>query len=77
MKYPCFYGVDFASPEQLIAANYSLEEIRKQLDVDSLYYLSVEGLLRSVLHSDSYCLACFTGEYPVPCQNCKTLRNGC
>lgn len=77
VKYPCFYGVDFASPEQLIAANYSLEEIRRQLDVDSLYYLSVEGLLRSVLHSDSYCLACFTGEYPVPCQNCKTLRNSC
>ena len=40
--------------------------MKKMLDVDSLHYLSIEGLLRSVMHSDSYCLACFNGEYPVP-----------
>lgn len=70
VRFPCYYGIDFASPSELIAANYSLEEIREKLDVDSLHYLSVEGLLRSVMQSESYCLACFTGEYPVcPCSH--------
>lgn len=66
IRFPCYYGIDFASPKELIAANHSLEEMKKMLDVDSLHYLSIEGLLRSVMHSDSYCLACFNGEYPVP-----------
>ncbi|MBQ4124953.1 MAG: amidophosphoribosyltransferase [Desulfovibrio sp.] len=71
VRHPCFYGIDFASPKELIAANYTLEEIQKKLDVDSLHYLSIDGLLRSVMHNDSYCLACFNGEYPVPpCRQC-------
>lgn len=75
VRYPCFYGIDFASPKELIAANYSLEEIKKKLDVDSLHYLTIEGLLRSVMHSDNYCLACFTGDYPVsPCEQCGKYR---
>ena len=68
VRFPCFYGIDFASPKELIAANHTLEEMKGILNVDSLHYLSVDGLLRSVMHSDSYCLACFTGEYPVPCK---------
>lgn len=74
VKYPCFYGIDFASPKELIAANHSLEEMKSIFNVDSLHYLSVDGLLRSVMHSDSYCLACFTGEYPVPCTECGKYR---
>ncbi|MCR5562712.1 MAG: amidophosphoribosyltransferase [Desulfovibrio sp.] len=70
IKHPCHYGIDFARREHLIAANHSVEEIREILGVDSLHYLSVEGLLRSVMHSRHYCLACFTGEYPVPCEGC-------
>lgn len=65
VRFPCFYGIDFASPKELIAANHSIEEITKILDVDSLHYLSKEGLLRSVMHSDHYCTACFDGDYPV------------
>ena len=67
VKFPCHYGVDFANPKELIAASYTENEIMQRLDVDSLHFLSVNGLLRSVHHPDSYCLACFTGRYPVPC----------
>ncbi len=74
VRYPCHYGIDFSSRGELIAAQCSLPEIVSRLDVDSLHYLSIDGLLRSVMHSDSYCLACFTGEYPVPCEECGKYR---
>lgn len=74
VKFPCFYGIDFASRGELVAAKHTLEEITRLLDVDSLHYLSIDGLLRSVAHSDSYCLACFTGDYPVPCSECGKMR---
>ncbi|WP_288228900.1 amidophosphoribosyltransferase [uncultured Desulfovibrio sp.] len=74
VKYPCHYGIDFSSRGELIAAQCSLPEIVSRLDVDSLHYLSIDGLLRSVMHSDSYCLACFAGEYPVPCEECGKYR---
>ena len=64
---PCFYGIDTPREEELLAANMNLKEIKKFLGVDSIQYLSVEGLLRSV-HGDkaSYCTACFTKKYPTP-----------
>lgn len=71
IKFPCFYGVDFPSPQELIAARCEMKEIERRLDVDSLHYLSIDGLLRSVMHSDSYCLACFDGKYPVECGDCQ------
>ena len=62
----CYYGIDFPSPKQLIAANNSVAEIRDYLALDSLHYLSVEGLVKATgLPRDQFCLACFTGEYPV------------
>ena len=62
----CYYGIDFPSPKQLIAANNSVDEIRDYLGLDSLHYLSVEGLVKATgLPRDQFCLACFTGEYPV------------
>ena len=70
IKYPCHYGIDFAHSDELIAAKHSQEEILKILNVDSLHYLSIDGLLRSVLHSSEYCTACFTGDYPIPCNHC-------
>ena len=70
IKFPCHYGIDFADQRELIAAQHSIPEIREILDVDSLHYLSIDGLLRSVMHSENYCLACFTGDYPVPCAGC-------
>ena len=64
---PCFYGMDFPSRKELIAATHSLEEIKTYLRVDSLYYLSVEGMMKAVEGTpQGHCVACFTGKYPVP-----------
>jgi amidophosphoribosyltransferase len=66
LRFPCFFGIDFPSSAELIAHKHSVEEIRKFLDIDTLYYLSIEGLLSAVEESrDKVCLACFTGEYPI------------
>ncbi|MGH7493989.1 MAG: amidophosphoribosyltransferase [bacterium] len=63
---PCYYGMDFPTKKELIAANKSIEEIKEYLEVDSLEYLSLEGLLKSVPHEKGgYCTACFTGKYPL------------
>ena len=64
VKWPCFYGIDTANQDQLIAANMTLEEIRDFIGPDSLGFLSTEGLLACVPEG-GYCTACFTGEYPV------------
>jgi len=62
----CFYGIDISSKAELIAANLSIEGIRKYLDADSLGYLSLDNLVRSVnLPRKSLCMACLCGEYPV------------
>ncbi len=63
---PCFYGVDTPSKRELIAANNSVEEIRRYIEADSLAYLSLEGLLASVQDEKNtgYCTACYTGNYP-------------
>lgn len=66
IKHPCFYGIDFPTRKELIAANNSIEEIRKFLGVTTLGYLSVDGLLSCVTCPKNYCTACFTGDYPVP-----------
>ncbi len=63
---PCFYGIDTATKAELIAANLSIEGIRKYLEADSLGYLSIKSLIRSIgLPAKSLCLACLNGEYPV------------
>src|SRR5256886_10604537 len=63
---PCFYGVDTPSQQELIAANKSVEEIRKYIGADSLSYLSLEGLKKACGEGEktSYCSACYTGSYP-------------
>ena len=69
IRYPCYLGVDMASEWELIAARKTLSEIREFLSADSLGYLSVPSLIRSVgLPKDIFCLACFTGNYPIPVQ---------
>jgi amidophosphoribosyltransferase len=66
IKDPCFYGIDTPRRDDLIAANYSVDQIRDYLGVDSLAYLSVDGLLESTgLPRGNFCTACFTGDYPV------------
>lgn len=69
IRHPCFFGVDMATKWELIAARKTIPEIREHLGADSLGYLSVDGLIRAVdLPRDTFCLACFTGEYPIPVQ---------
>jgi amidophosphoribosyltransferase len=64
---PCFYGIDTPSRSELIAARYPVREIAKHIGVDSLGYLSLEGMLNSVPDGPSgFCHACFSGDYPTP-----------
>ena len=66
-KWPCFYGMDTGRREELIAARMSVDEIADFLDVDSLGYLSLDGLLESTsTPTDRFCTACLSGEYPTP-----------
>jgi amidophosphoribosyltransferase len=63
---PCYYGVDTPTKEELIAAQNSIEGIRRYLDADSLGYLSIQGMLEAVGDPDDtkFCTACYTGVYP-------------
>jgi amidophosphoribosyltransferase len=64
--HPCVYGIDFPDRSKLMAANYSLEDIRKYLNADSLHYLSQPGLVKATgLPKESFCMACYDGNYPV------------
>ncbi|MEK6201051.1 MAG: amidophosphoribosyltransferase, partial [Desulfobulbaceae bacterium] len=62
----CYYGIDFPSSKELVATKRSVTEIADYLGLDSLYYLSLEGLVEAAgLGKENYCLACFDGNYPV------------
>jgi amidophosphoribosyltransferase len=62
---PCYYGIDTPTRSELIAANHSLEEIRRHLGVETLGYLSLDGMLRAAGGDPAeFCHACFSGEYP-------------
>jgi amidophosphoribosyltransferase len=67
IKFPCFYGIDFPTKKELIASHKSVEDIRQFLGLDSLKYLSLEGMLKSMpVAKNNFCTACFTGRYPTP-----------
>ncbi len=67
IRHPCFYGFDFGTYEELIAAGADLEEIERVVGADSLRYLSLEGIVKATGHArEEFCLACFTGNYPIP-----------
>ncbi len=69
IQHPCYFGIDMATQWELIASSKSVEEIRRHIGADSLDYLSIEALMRAVEQPrDSFCIACFTGEYPMPVQ---------
>jgi len=65
IRFPCYYGIDFPTDEELIASGHTLEEIKKILDVDGIIYQKLEGLKRSIGLED-LCTACLTGVYPTP-----------
>ena len=65
--HPCVYGIDFPDRSKLMAANNSVDEIRRYLNADSLHYLSPEGMVKSTgLPKTNFCTACWDGNYPVP-----------
>ncbi|NLX14927.1 MAG: amidophosphoribosyltransferase [Phycisphaerales bacterium] len=66
IQHPCYFGIDFPTREELVAHEKNVEEIRAYLGVDSLHYLSIEGMLACVKHPGRhYCTACFSGQYPM------------
>jgi amidophosphoribosyltransferase len=67
IRFPCFYGIDFPTTDELLANNRSLEQIKDFLEVDSIGYQSLEGMLScAALPKDHYCTACWSGKYPIP-----------
>jgi len=74
IAHPCFMGVDMGRHEDLIAHKRTVDEICDHVGADSLYYLSVKGMMRAVQRTDGFCQACFTGQYPlsVDLSNVKT-----
>ena len=68
-QFPCYYGIDFSTKGELIAAQKSIDELRDYLELDTLHYLTIEGMLKASGIEDpelNFCKACFDGEYPVP-----------
>jgi len=66
-KHACYYGIDFPDPEKLIANQHTHKEICDYLGADSIGYLDTDGMVRATgLQKNSFCMACFNGEYPVP-----------
>ncbi len=69
---PCFYGLDTPQESELLAANYDVEAMAKHIGVDSLAFISIDGLYRALgesgrhIEAPQYCDACFSGDYPIP-----------
>jgi amidophosphoribosyltransferase len=73
IRHPCFYGVDFPTHEELLANQRDMKQIKEFLEVDSIGYISLEGLLSCAsLPADHYCTACWSGDYRIPV---KTVAN--
>jgi amidophosphoribosyltransferase len=78
IKHPCFYGIDFPTKKELVASSRSKEDIKELLGVDTLGFISLEGLLSPFDHPQNFCTACFTGNYPTEIKeniNKKALEN--
>jgi amidophosphoribosyltransferase len=65
-QWPCYYGIDTPTRGELIGSSHSVEEIARYVTADSLGYLSLDGMLRAVGDEDSFCHACFSGQYAIP-----------
>ncbi|MDE0601434.1 MAG: amidophosphoribosyltransferase [bacterium] len=76
ITHPCYMGIDIDSPEHLVAARLSVDEIRDEIGADSLAFLSLEGLMRALSSEDGYCNACFTGRYPFEPERFVQLQLG-
>jgi amidophosphoribosyltransferase len=66
VQWPCFYGIDFPTREELAAVGHSVDDIREQIGADSLGFISVDGMVAATQQAqDRLCTACFTGTYPI------------
>jgi amidophosphoribosyltransferase len=66
IRFPCYYGIDMPTRAELIGSSHTVDEIAKYLKVDSLGYLSTEGLFEDTkLDGDKFCTACFNGDYAI------------
>jgi amidophosphoribosyltransferase len=74
VRFPCFYGIDMPTREELIGSRLSIEEIRRFLGVDTLGYLSLEGMHAAVREAGPFCDACFSGRYPAPLVDVEANR---
>ena len=75
LKFPCFYGIDFPTKKELVASKHDIAWIRDFIGADSLEYLSLEGMLKSMpLPQENFCTACFTGKYPIN-HTCRLSKN--
>ena len=66
VRNPCFYGIDMPSKEELMGSGHTVEEIREELGLDSLGYISLEGMTKAVEEFGPFCDACFSGHYTAP-----------
>src|SRR5512139_2721841 len=74
--FPCYYGIDTPTRQELIASSHSIEEIRKYITADTLGYISLDGVRKVVDRPLNYCVACFCGDYPVPFPGEQMLQLG-
>jgi amidophosphoribosyltransferase len=65
-RWPCFYGIDTPSHEELLATDHTVDEMARVLGADSLAYISIENLKAAIGVDGGFCDACFTGDYPTP-----------
>jgi amidophosphoribosyltransferase len=65
IRFPCYYGIDFSSKGELIAANHEIRDIARFIGLDSLHYLTIQGLKKALHDRDDFCFACFDGQYPL------------
>jgi amidophosphoribosyltransferase len=65
-RWPCYYGIDTPTRAELIASSHSVDEIGKYITADSLAYLSIDGMREAIGLPGTACMACWTGEYPIP-----------
>jgi amidophosphoribosyltransferase len=74
VKWPCFYGIDFASRAELVANGLDIDGVRASINADSLGYVSEAGLIAATEQpKNRLCTACFTGQYPIPLGESEVL----
>jgi amidophosphoribosyltransferase len=74
LRYPCFYGIDIPTREELISNRLAPAGIAREIEADSVMFLSVEALRRCIPDPDGFCYACFTGAYPSPVKDAPISR---